>query len=137
MSGIQMALLGVPSVAAGTLDTQTITTGAIGAAIDQDRERGFQASVFGSIVDGTSDIYGGATIGYFKWVENGGLPYYALYIGGATNSGWTQVDIGGVKTLTRASAGFNAAGIWSWNTTDSAVGQAFGSAGSTIVCVFT
>lgn len=136
MSGIQMALLGA---SISGLDIQTITTGAIGAAIDQDRERGYDAppAGFGSIVDGTSNIYGGATIGYFKWVENGGLPYYALYIGGATNSGWTQVDIGGVKTLTRASAIFNVAGIWAWNTSDTAAGQAFGAAGTVRVCVFT
>lgn len=133
MSGIQMALLG----SGGVLDTQTITTGEIGAAVDQDRQRGFITSGFGSIVDGTSNIYGGATIGYFKWFENGGLPSYLLYIIGATNSGWTQVDIGGVKTLTRASGGFSSGGMWTWNTTDTVVNQAFGDVGTVRVCVFT
>ena len=120
----------------GTLDTQTVTTGASGNAVDLDRIRGwYQAGGLGSISDGTSNIYGGAAITEFFWNENGGTPEYQLTITGATNTGWTQVVIGGTKTLTRSSASFGS-GTWIWSTSDTAGSQAFGALGNVKVCVF-
>lgn len=135
MSGIQMSLFGAKNTGGGALDTLTITTGQIGTA--PDRYRGYSApsaSNFGACSPDTSAIYGGATIFDFYWDEAAGQ--YYLYIDGATNSGWTQVVIGGTKTLTRASASFGF-GQWVWNTTDTVLSQAFGSLGSVKTCVFT
>ena len=120
----------------GALDTLTITTGGIGTAVNQDRLRGYSApsgSNFGSCVPDTSAIYGGAAIFDFYWNETG---QYYLYIDGATNSGWTQVVIGGTKTLLRADA-FYGFGQWAWITTDTVTTQAFGPLGSVTTCVFT
>ena len=135
MTGITCIMAGRPT-SGGALDTLTITTGGIGTAVNQDRLRGYSApsgSNFGSCVPDTSAIYGGAAIFDFYWDEAG---QYYLYIDGATNNGWTQVVIGGTKTLLRADA-FYGFGQWAWNTTDTVTTQAFGSLGSVTTCVFT
>ena len=138
MSGIQMTLL---AAGGGALDVQTVTTGATGTAPAQDRVRGFSSSI-GSIVDGTSNIYGGATIANLFWDENGGggAQYYYLGIVGATNTGWTTLTIQssfGTATLLRTAATFGAGANWSWTTTDTALNQAFGSASTVVTCTFT
>jgi len=135
VTGITCIMAGRPT-SGGALDTLTITTGGIGTAVNQDRLRGYSApsgSNFGSCVPDTSAIYGGAAIFDFYWDETG---QYYLYIDGATNSGWTQVVIGGTKTLLRADA-FYGFGQWAWITTDTVTTQAFGSLGSVTTCVFT
>lgn len=136
MTGVTCMIAGIAtSTSGGALDTQTVTTGGAGTAINQDRVRGFSLfGGFGTMVDGTSDIYGGATIFDFYWDE-ASASYY-LAISGATNSGWTQVAIGGSKILTRASA-FYGSGTWTWGTTDTITDQAFGSLNSVRSCVFT
>ena len=133
MTGVTAILAGAKS-GGGGLDTLTITTGGLGTA--PSRLRGYSApsaSNFGSCSPATSAIYGGATIFDFYWDEAG---QYYLYIDGATNSGWTQVVIGGTKILTRASAFFGF-GQWAWDTTDTITTQAFGTLGSVKTCVFT
>ena len=140
MSGIQMALLGTGTGIA-VLDTQTVTTGGIGTPLEQDRQRGYSTGSFGSIVDGTSNIYGGAQINHLFWDEGGGEGFqnYFLGIAGATNSGWTTLTIG-TKTLNRVDAIFNffaSVGNWTWPTSDLASEQAFGAIGSIKVCTFT
>ncbi len=136
MTGITCIMAGISASTGVTpLDTLTITTGQIGIA--PDRYRGYSApsaSNFGACSPDTSAIYGGAAVLDFYWDEAGSQ--YYLYIDGATNSGWTQVVIGGTKTLTRASASFGF-GQWVWNTTDTVLSQAFGSLGSVKTCVFT
>lgn len=127
------------AASAASLDTQTVTTGAIGTAIDQNRARGYISGSLGSISDGTSNIYAGAAVTSFYWDENGGTGmFYELSITGATNNStdWTSVTIGGSKTLNRADATF-ASGTWTWTTTDGAGAQAFGGAGASRSCVFT
>jgi hypothetical protein len=112
MSGIQMALL---SSGDGRLDTQTVTVGTSGTAGAQDRLRGYSSfGPLGSISDGTSNIYAGATITALEWIEIGpaGAGYYYLVITGATNTGWTSMVIG-TDTLLRASASYTS-GSWSW-----------------------
>ena len=138
MSGIQMTLL---AAGGGALDVQTVTTGGSGSPPSQDRVRGFSSSI-GSIVDGTSNIYGGATIANLFWDENGGggAQYYYLGIVGATNTGWTTLTIQssfGTATLLRTAATFGAGANWSWTTTDTALNQAFGSASTVVTCTFT
>lgn len=108
------------------LDTQYVTTGAFGTAIDQDRLRGFVNGLIGSINDGTSDVYSGAAITDLYWDENLGSPLYYLSITGAANSGWATITIDG-KTLFRPSATYSS-GTWIWSTTDTAGTQAFGAA---------
>lgn len=118
------------------LDTQTITTGASGLA--PDRVRGWQSPGIGSISDGTSNIYSGSAITGFFWDEAGSV--IELDISGTlSNSGWTQVTINGV-VFTRASAGFvsvSGTTTWTWSSSYTAATQPFGTAGSTIPCIFT
>ena len=129
-----MMLLG----SGGVLDTQIVTTGGDGSAPMQDRNRGYSGT-FGSIVDGTSDIYAGDPIGNIGWSENGGSPnsFYSLSIFGPSvvNSGWTTLTIGSTALL-RASATY-VGGIWTWTTADVLGTQAFGLIGSVVVCRFT
>lgn len=131
MSGIQMALLGTGSA---VLDTQTVTVGGTGTL--PNRLRGYTSGL-GSIVDGTSNIYGGATVQTIWYDENGGsgAQIYKLSINGATNSGWTTLTIGS-KALNRVDATF-ATGNWTWPTADLLNAQAFGAIGSVVVCTFT
>lgn len=138
MSGIQMALLGASSTA---LDIQTVTSGASGTAPAQDRLRGFSGGL-GSIIDGTSNIYSGATITNLLWMENGGggAQLYYLGITGATNTGWTTLTIqssAGTATLLRTDASFGTGAVWVWSTTDIVGNQAFGTAGTVVTCTFT
>lgn len=121
----------------GTLDTQTVTVGGSGSAINQDRQRGFIASSIGLIIDGTSNIYGGAGISELFWGEGGeyGSPFYQLTIAGAANSGWTTMMIG-TTSFTRASAGYSA-GTWNWAAPSSTAGtQAFGSVDGDVIVTF-
>lgn len=113
----------------GHLDTQTVTTGSAGSSGAFDRERGFIASVIGSITDGTSNLYAGTPIDELYWFENnGGTPFYRLTITGAANSGWATITIG--STVLARASGTYSSGTWTWNTTDGVGVQAFGSAGS-------
>lgn len=139
MSMIALMLLAAAGDVAGGggLDTQTVTTGALGTAPAQDRLRGFVGGVFlGSINDGTSDIYAGAAIDSFYWDENLGAPIYVLSIPGAANTGWTQVVIDGAATLSRTAASFSG-GVWTWTGAPAAASQAFGASSSVHTCVFT
>lgn len=140
MSGIFGGLIAKTS----TLDVQTVTTGGSGTAPNLDRVRGWVSSVpLGAIVDGTSNIYGGATIADLFWDENGGggAQYYYLAIVGATNTGWNTLTIqssAGTATLSRTAATFGAGANWSWTTTDVLGTQAFGGIGTTpVTCTFT
>lgn len=117
------------------LDTQTVTSGGYGTAVNQDRERGFVLGFIGTIVSGTSSIYGGAAIGSLYWSENGGSPVYYLSISGATNTGWTTLTINGTKVLYRTGASFSS-GTWTWIAGDTYSTQAFGNGGSVHTCVF-
>lgn len=120
------------SGAGGVLDTQTVTTGAIG--FSPDRFRGWGSfDAIGTIDDGFSNIYGGADISDFYWDEAAGQ--YVLKIMGAANSGWTQVQIDGGLILTRAGAAYTA-GQWTWATAHNVTTQAFGTGGTSHTCVF-
>jgi len=136
MSGIQMALLG----SGGALDIQTITTGGDGDPSTFDQKRGFSSGYFGTCVDGTSNLYSGASIDRIEWREDPGI-YIFNVNGSQPNSGWTTLTIvgNGTKVLTRASASF-VAGVstsWTWSTSDDVNAQVFGSISSTAVCTFT
>lgn len=141
MSGIQMALLG----SVGVLDVQTVTTGATDPPDDDYSVRGWLLAgtvIPGSIVDGTSNIYSGATIKSLAWYAGAGgssNPFYTFAVDGSQpNSGWTTLTIG-TKVLRRVDASFldSLGTSWTWTTTDNLAAQAFGATGSTVVCTFT
>lgn len=126
----------------GTLDTQTVTTGASGTAVNQDRVRGFVNGGLGAIADGTSNVYAGAAFLQLYWDENGGggADQIVLTIAGAqANSGWTSITIGAV-TLARGAANFIVAGgnsSWTWpNTNYLATTQPFGGNGAVKTVTF-
>ena len=110
------------------LDSQTVTTGTIGTALESDRLRGFVQGGIGAISDATSNIYGGAAITALYFDENGFSGLYVLTITGASNAGWTNLTIGS-KVLARTSATFST-GTWTWTTADNVATQAFGTNGS-------
>ena len=122
------------------LDTQTVTVSGyeiINYEIGYyENGYGYSSSYpYGSISDGTSNIYGGGAITDLNYVQYGlSSASVALGISGATNSGWTTMTIG-TTSFSRASAdiyGFhNGSGFWTWNV---AVGaNPFGTSGSKAV----
>jgi hypothetical protein len=122
------------------LDQQTVTTGDNGSG-PPDRQRGFSYGSFGSIVDGTSNIYSGALVNRLLWREDTGVYVFELN-GSNANSGWTTLTIvgNGTVALTRASASYYNSGVstqWTWSTAASISTQVFGSISSTAVCTFT
>lgn len=138
MTGVLAALAGRAGSGGGggALDTQTVTVGAVGTALQQDRVRGYLFNSIGFIDPGTSAIYG-ETIAAISWVENGGAPYYAFAVAwDVSNSGWTTMTIsksgGGTRALNRASASYGS-GFWYWTTADTAGTQVFGTSGTATV----
>ena len=106
------------------LDQQVVTAGSSG--IIPDRFRGYSASIpIGSIVDGTSNIYGGAAITELYHEETNDAVH--LRITGAVNSGWTRMEIVGQLNLLRASASSFAGNEWVWIGVG---GNPFGGAGT-------
>lgn len=139
MTAFLSSALATLNLSSSSLDTQVVTTGGIGSGINQNRLRGWSLGTFGSISDGTSNIYSGSSVDAFYWDEGGefGIHTYTLSISSSTNDGWTQVTIGPYgKILTRSSAGFFG-NYWIWTTLDDADNQAFGAIGSVHTCVFT
>lgn len=106
------------------LDTQTITAGSSSSGSNPIQTwSGYKSAspAIGSIVDGTSNIYGGAAITGLYFTQEGyvsppvgfvtrGL---VLTITGATNSGWTRMLVGSTSFL-RADASFSS-GTWTWS----------------------
>lgn len=124
------------NVPAGLLDYQTVTVSGY-EIIDYEigyYENGYGYSSsypYGSISDGTSNIYGGGAITDLNYVQYGSSSAsVALGISGATNSGWTTMTIG-TTSFSRASAATYGSGFWTWNV---AVGaNPFGTSGSKAV----
>ena len=111
------------------LDTQTITSGSTSTGTDPFFNwygyKGTGSPTFGSISDGTSNIYAGATINGIYFYEEGSVGAGGYYIrdvilvinGTQSNSGWTTMTIGSTS-FTRASAGFSTSGgvsTWTWS----------------------
>lgn len=122
----------------GSLDAQTVTTGASGSL--PNRQRGYHAvPALGSIADGTSNVYAGAAVTELYYSEDGvdgSSGIYVLRITGATNSGWTTLTIGS-KALLRAAADSFLGGQWQWITSDTIGTQAFGASSNVVNCSFT
>ena len=139
----------------GNLDSQTVTVGQAvqnnaggsGAPSSSSVRRGFSSSgSFGSISDGTSNLYSGAAIVQIQYTWDTVYPAsgVSLQIDGASraNSGWTTLTIGSTAYL-RTSAQYtpNAGGdtYWSWYSGSDNTGAAdpFSGTGTTTNCVFT
>jgi hypothetical protein len=107
------------------LDTQTVT---VGSSVSQYVTwRGYDGDTvnIGSISDGTSNLYGGATIVYLRNLNNATTQ---LRIQGVhSNSGWTTMTIGGVD-FDRADASFstNTDSQWTWSPTNNPFGTTDG-----------
>lgn len=130
-----MAAAGAGGGGGGSLDTQTVTVGASGTS--PVRRRGYQTSpALGSISDGTSNLYAGATIIDLYWNEDGELGEASFDLvfrldGIHANSGWTTMTVD-TSSFGRASAIFVASGgqtYWKWV----GVGNPFGASGNKLV----
>ena len=113
------------------LDTQTVVIGS--------RSRGGNVSTgykstgygnFGSITDGTSNVYSGAAINDIYHISTLNRLYFTL-AGVRANSGWTTMKINGIS-FTRASASFTTSSTttWYWSSVTS---HPFGSSGTRAV----
>ena len=138
----------------GNLDSQAVTVGTTtagsggsGAPTGSTVRRGFSSSgSFGSISDGTSNLYSGAAIVQIQYTWDTYYPISAvsLQIDGASraNSGWTTLTIG-TTSYQRSNAQYtpNAGGdtYWSWYSGSDNTGAAnpFAATGQTTTCVFT
>ena len=139
----------------GNLDSQVVTvgqqvtaTGGGGLPSGTSTRRGFLISgAGGSIADGTSNIYSGASILQIQYIWDTYYPISGLNltIAGANraNSGWTTLTIGSTPYL-RTSANYyaNVGGNtgWTWFGGDydyNGSADPFSATGTTTTCVFT
>lgn len=96
------------------LDTQVVNVGitTVGDPIF-DTFYGYDLSLgFGTITDGTSNIYGGAQITSLNWSLNGNQLVLTIS-GSQTNSGWTTMTVNGTN-FSRASASYSSGSPTSW-----------------------
>lgn len=125
MTGIMMGAIGSAKAALPILDTQTVTSGTFGGSDGYTywNEYGFIAPGYGSVSDGTSNIYGGAAINKLSMREDGdafnGVTSTSVTLsiaGTRANSGWTSMQLGSVSLLrTNASHGtFGGVTSWTW-----------------------
>ena len=140
---------------ASNLDSQTVTvgqssvpSGGSGAPTGTTVRVGFSTpSGIGSISDGTSNLYNGASILEIKytWDTTYDISALTLVIDGNAlgNSGWTTLTVGS-ESYQRASASYAISGgdtIWAWpgDTDEDYNGGSspFGASGTTTTCVFT
>ena len=128
---IALRQFGGHSKPASALDTQTVTIGS--GTIYYAPRVGFHATFsLGSISDGTSNLYSGASITGVMW--SGGSQNNLSFSVTATqaNSGWTTMKINGIS-FARTSASFTTSGgnsAWYWSSISS---HPFGSSGTRAV----
>lgn len=112
------------------LDTQTVTVGNFDDGLTVSLWGYVSTLGTGSISDGTSNIYSGASIAFIYWVTDGSqppFPYQAVQFGidGIySNSGWTTMTINGTN-FNRTSAIFTQTGTqtyWAWSTSTNVFG---------------
>lgn len=111
------------------LDTQTVTSGSTSTGTDPYFNwygyKGTGSPTFGSISDGTSNIYSGAAINGIYFYEEGSVGAGGFYDRGIilvingtqANSGWTTMNIGSTA-YNRTDAAFSTAGgvsTWTWS----------------------
>ena len=143
----------------GNLDSQTVTSGShaqafpggSGLPANTSNWHGKYTNSYdtaGSISDGTSNLYSGASIVelYYFWNTVYDISYLALRVDGSSlaNSGWTTLTIG-TESYQRTSATYNGSQSgdtqWTWagdtdGDYDGSVNP-FNASGQTTTCVFT
>jgi len=131
----------VPSL---SLDTQTVTVGSLNLGGSYGVYWGWRqgdptpAADCGSIVDKTSNIYGGANIFgiYFHTIGNGLVNF--MLDTNQSNSGWTSITIGSYTYL-RTSASYSNGGgtttLWQWTSPSSPQPNPFGTTNGASVVV--
>lgn len=114
------------------LDVQTVTVGFLDLN-PYGQQYGF-AGGYGSISDGTSNIYGGAAFSSAAYYTISTIVQVAI-TGTLANSGWTNLKIGSTN-FTRASATFTSTSPsnWQWTTATNPFGT---TVGAQVVMVFT
>ena len=143
----------------GGLDTQTVTSasdseflaGGSGLPSSTTTWHGKYANGYhtdGSVSDGTSNLYSGASIVelYYTWNTVYGIAMLALKIDGTNraNSGWTTLTVG-TTAYQRTAASYNGSVSgdtqWAWTQSNPAdldgSYNPFNAAGQTTACVFT
>ena len=139
------------------LDSQTVTvgthtqsfSGGSGLPASTGHWRGKFTNSYataGSISDGTSNLYSGASIVelYYTWNTVYGASYLAMRVDGTNkaNSGWTTLTVG-TTAFQRTAASYNGSTQgdtqWTWTTSGDLTGanNPFAASGQTTTCVFT
>mgnify|MGYP000417838872 CR=1 FL=1 len=139
------------------LDSQTVTVGShslsfpggSGLPASTTTYKGFftlSSTTYGSIADGTSNLYSGAAVDriVYYWSDVFAISALILVIQGANraNSGWTTLTVG-TTAYQRASAQYTADSsgntLWSWPGPSDYTGadNPFAATGQTTTCVFT
>lgn len=90
--------------ASGYLDTQTVTVGYAPGSQYAPAFYGYFSPNIGSVSDGTSNLYGGATILGLYWLSYNAL--YFLVSGNRANSGWSTMTVSG-QTFNRVDATYS------------------------------
>lgn len=118
MTGVTCIMAG-GSASSNFLDTQVVTSAVVGPA--GSRVTGYISGSQGSIVDGTSNIYGGAAILAIYNDQTTNLNYLQIS-GTLANFGWsTMTCVESGVTLNRVNATFSGSGpggsvTWTWST---------------------
>jgi len=127
MTGVTCMMAGISGVA--ILDTQTVTRGITSTGTDPYFNwagyKGTGSPTFGSISDGTSNIYAGATINGIYFFEEGSVAgggYYTRSViwvvnGTQSNSGWSTMTVD-ATSYDRTAATFSTSGgvsTWTWS----------------------
>ena len=115
------------------LDTQTVTIGS--ATVFYTARVGFQSSFsLGSISDGTSNLYSGASITGVMW--SGGSQNHLSFSVTATqaNSGWTTMTVNGNSYARTSATYFSSTTSWQWSGVTS---NPFGATSGTKVVTWT
>ena len=117
----------------GYLDSQRVTVGFYSGGYPTGSATFYGYIGDGKILDGTSNLYSGATINELYWWQEGAILYWSI-AGNYTNTGWTTMKVGSTN-FSRSSATFSSGGgttSWTWNAGD----NPFGSIGSTVPVVW-
>ena len=152
-----IASAGAVTAGSNNLDSQAVTVGnhsqafagGSGLPANTSNYRGFFDNTYdtdGSISDGTSNLYSGASIVelYYTWNTVYGASYLALRIDTTVlpNSGWTTLTVG-TTAFQRTAATYNGNSSgdtqWTWTTSGDLTGaqNPFAASGQTTTCVFT
>lgn len=149
---------GAVSAGSNNLDSQAVTVGShsvtfpggSGVPTNTSNYKGFfvySSTTYGSISDGTSNLYGGAAITTLQYTWNNvftGISLLDLRISGTSraNSGWTTLTVNGTAYLRANATGYNAnnngSTQWYWSVSDNTgASNPFPGTGQVATCVFT